>query len=218
MTATIYECAGCGRVTKKPDQDLETLQKAGHRSCCPERKMLALVPAAAVQPQPVDQDLQRLPCATDGYCVDIYPVRWKAYKPQGQKQMKRKGRWQRMNEYAGWDNCETPSEIWPDFPSAKASLSLQVAPEPAARAMLEALDAFMGGKELTREHQGLNKAVALAGSFAAAAYEAAPSGGADVHALTRSFLLALIDPACEELDYLRADPASGPRARAGGDA
>ncbi|AUQ62150.1 hypothetical protein [Phaeobacter inhibens] len=59
----------------------------------------------------------------------------------------------------------------------------------------------------------MQKAASLAGCFAAAAYEAAPSGGADVHALTRSFLLALIDPTDPALDYLRADPAAGAAAR-----
>jgi len=29
--------------------------------------------------------------------------------------MKRKGRWKAMNEYGGWDNCETPTQIWSGF-------------------------------------------------------------------------------------------------------
>lgn len=33
--------------------------------------------------------------------------RFLPYKPQGQKQMGKKGRWQRHNGY-GWDNCEEP--------------------------------------------------------------------------------------------------------------
>ena len=83
----------------------------------------------------------------------------------------------------------------------------------AATEALEAYDGFMSGAELTLEQIELQQAVARAGMFAAGAYNAAPTGGNDVHALIRSFLLALIDPACEELDYLRADPAAGPVAR-----
>ncbi len=83
----------------------------------------------------------------------------------------------------------------------------------AARIMLGALDGFMSGSHLTDAENEAQKAVSIAGSFAAAAYEAAPGGGADVHALTRSFLLALIDPTDPDLDYLRADPAAGATAR-----
>ncbi|KII16299.1 hypothetical protein [Phaeobacter sp. S60] len=84
----------------------------------------------------------------------------------------------------------------------------------AARVMLGALDGFMSGVDLTDAENEAQKAASLAGCFAAAAYEAAPGGGADVHALTRSFLLALIDPADPALDYLRADPEAGAVARA----
>lgn len=83
----------------------------------------------------------------------------------------------------------------------------------AARDMLAALDGFMSGAKLTEKQEELNKAATLAGCFAAAAYEAAPGGGADVHALTRTFLLALIDPADPALDYLRADPKAAAAAR-----
>lgn len=36
---TIYECAGCGRVTLDPDKDLALLRRAGAISCCPDRNM-----------------------------------------------------------------------------------------------------------------------------------------------------------------------------------
>lgn len=48
---TIFECTGCGRVTRNPDADLALLRKAGGISCCPERHM---VPLAATQARPVD--------------------------------------------------------------------------------------------------------------------------------------------------------------------
>ena len=63
----------------------------------------------------VDQDLQREPEIREGYVLDGRPVKWVPYKPQGAKQMKRKGRWKAMNEYGGWDNCETPAQIWSGF-------------------------------------------------------------------------------------------------------
>ena len=63
----------------------------------------------------VDQDLQREPEIREGYVLVGGPVKWVPYKPQGAKQMKRKGRWKAMNEYGGWDNCETPAQIWSGF-------------------------------------------------------------------------------------------------------
>lgn len=82
----------------------------------------------------------------------------------------------------------------------------------AARDMLEAFDGFMAGEELTKAKRELERKVCRAGCFAAEAYERAPSG-ADIAALTRTFLLALIDPMDPALDYLRADPAAGAAAR-----
>lgn len=37
--------------------------------------------------------------------------RWKAYKPQAVKQMKKPGRWQKMvwsGDFVKWENCEAP--------------------------------------------------------------------------------------------------------------
>lgn len=43
----IWECAGCGHVTRNPLGDIETLRDAGARACCPERKMRPLaIPAS----------------------------------------------------------------------------------------------------------------------------------------------------------------------------
>lgn len=84
----------------------------------------------------------------------------------------------------------------------------------AAQDMLNALDAFMGGEDLTEEQRELEKAATAAGTYAAAAYDAhTPKAGGEYHALTRAFLLALIDPTHADLDYLRADPAAGAAAR-----
>lgn len=85
--------------------------------------------------------------------------------------------------------------------------------EQTAHAMLDAVDGFMAGADQTEAQRELEKSASRAGVFAAAAYEAAPKGGTDIHALTRVFLLALIDPTDQALDYLRADPAAGAVAR-----
>lgn len=38
----IYECTGCGTVTRDPEMQLKLFQKAGAQSCCPERNMQIL--------------------------------------------------------------------------------------------------------------------------------------------------------------------------------
>lgn len=60
------------------------------------------------------QDYFHPPVITEGYAIDIYPVRWKPYKPGARTN--KKGRWQKMNEYGGWDNCERPVRIFANFP------------------------------------------------------------------------------------------------------
>ena len=75
--------------------------------------------------------------------------------------------------------------------------------------LLDAYRAFMDVKDMTASDKELCKTAMRAGSFGAAAYERGMTGGNDVHALTMAFLQALVDPAHESLDYLRADPASG---------
>ncbi len=43
------------------------------------------------------------------------PYRWKAYSPKSEQfRHGLKGRWQAMNEYAGWDNAPAPDEWAPD--------------------------------------------------------------------------------------------------------
>lgn len=52
-------------------------------------------------------------CLTNGYAFDCYPVRFLPYKPDGKRQMGKRGRWQTLNEYGGWDNCSDPEYILP---------------------------------------------------------------------------------------------------------
>ena len=69
--------------------------------------------------------------------------------------------------------------------------------------MLNAVDAFMGGEGITDEQKALNDRVQRAGVYAYKACELCPLDvGGEIHALTRTFLLALIDPLDPELDYL----------------
>lgn len=83
----------------------------------------------------------------------------------------------------------------------------------SAQEMLNAVDAFMGGQTLTAEQDELQRLVARAGAYAAAAYDAHAPAGGECHALTRAFLVALVDPLSPDLDYLRVDPAAGGAAR-----
>lgn len=68
------------------------------------REALAL--ASALQPRPISE------APMDGrefYAIGVYqvPYRFKLYKPSS-NEFKRgiKGRWQKMNEYGGWDNTD----------------------------------------------------------------------------------------------------------------
>ncbi len=84
----------------------------------------------------------------------------------------------------------------------------------AAAEMLDAIDKFMSGKPLTGEQSELQDRVFKAGIYAAAAYDAhMPKSGGEGYTLTRTFLMALIDPLNEDLDYLRRDPAACAPAR-----
>jgi hypothetical protein len=83
-----------------------------------------------------------------------------------------------------------------------------------AQEMLLAIDTFMDGKPLTDEQRELHSVVARAGCYASAAYDAhVPKSGGEHHAMTRAFLVALIDPLSPDLDYLRRDPSAGMAAR-----
>jgi hypothetical protein len=53
---------------------------------------------------------------TDGrHIIGPTTFRYLKYKPDGQRQMKRDGRWQRASEY-GWENCHSPPEWWQHVP------------------------------------------------------------------------------------------------------
>lgn len=102
----------------------------------------------------VNQNLKVKPEVMEGYCIEIYPVKFKPYKPDGQRQMKKLGRWQRMNEYAGWTNCaETPTEVWTDFPDLRALLSER----DALAARVERLEEVSAWHEKQRQ-DALNRA------------------------------------------------------------
>ena len=51
--------------------------------------------------------------------VEQFAVRWEPYKPDGQRQMKAKGRWQRQvwrGDFFRWENCDRPDALFPaDF-------------------------------------------------------------------------------------------------------
>lgn len=59
-----------------------------------------------------DRQTDHTPAKTEGYAFSFSPVKWKPYKPNSEQFRKgRKGRWQEMNEYGGWHNCDAPSVI-----------------------------------------------------------------------------------------------------------
>lgn len=60
------------------------------------------------------------PAPRDGtifYVLHRFPMRWTAYKPSSEQARRGvKGRWQRMNEYGGWENTDIePTEWEPDL-------------------------------------------------------------------------------------------------------
>lgn len=84
--------------------------------------------------------------------------------------------------------------------------------------LLDCCEKFMSGERIAPEDQELHRAIFMAGAYGAQAFEVAAVHGmtrdSAPYALLRSFLLALIDPLHPDLDYLRADPASGAVERA----
>ncbi len=58
-------------------------------------------------------------CPTEGYIFSCQPVRFLPYKPDGRRQRGKRGRWQVLNEYGGWENCADPPYIMPDFVDAR---------------------------------------------------------------------------------------------------
>lgn len=62
---------------------------------------------------------------TDGKPIKVRVVttyKWTPYKPDGQRQMKTKGRWQTLrSEYGGWINADLPEEgQWMPYPGRSA--------------------------------------------------------------------------------------------------
>lgn len=82
----------------------------------------------------------------------------------------------------------------------------------AAAELLKSHDDFLSAAKMDRDSVERSEAVSRAICFAAAAYDRG-HGHQAMHAMGRSFLLALVDPAHPDLDYLRADPKSGEIAR-----
>lgn len=82
----------------------------------------------------------------------------------------------------------------------------------AAAELLKSHDDFLSAAPMDSESLERSKAVSRAISFATEAYERG-NGHQAMHAMGRAFLLALVDPAHPDLDYLRADPKSGEIAR-----
>lgn len=82
----------------------------------------------------------------------------------------------------------------------------------AAAELLKSHDDFLSAAPMDDESLERSKAVSRAISFAAEAYDEG-HGHQAMHAMGRAFLLALVDPAHPDLDYLRADPKSGEIAR-----
>lgn len=71
----------------------------------------------------------------------------------------------------------------------------------AAQMMLELHDGFLDGRDVDMADA---KTLGLASAFAAQAYAICPMRDAAPSAMTRAFLLAVIDPMHPDLDYLRA--------------
>ena len=80
--------------------------------------------------------------------------------------------------------------------------------------LLEVYDKFMSAEPITDAEKEITERTALAAIFGAEAYEKGIDANQGTHAMLRSVLLALIDPLHPDLDYLRADPASGALERA----
>lgn len=62
---------------------------------------------------------------TPFYARHQSPYRYQPYKPGApQLRVGKKGRWQSMNDYGGWENCEEPFGDWkhhPDYPTLGGS-------------------------------------------------------------------------------------------------
>lgn len=71
------------------------------------------LPAAPQGWQPPDvESIEKSGKRWHGEDVRVVSVRWEPYKPDGQRQMKAKGRWQEQvgsGDYWRWQNCDRPA-------------------------------------------------------------------------------------------------------------
>lgn len=70
----------------------------------------------------------------------VVSVRWEPYKPDGQRQMKAKGRWQEQvgsGDYWRWQNCDRPQNLTP------ATAPPDPLSDPRVRALVEAAKPFV---------------------------------------------------------------------------
>ncbi len=76
-------------------------------------------------------------------------------------------------------------------------------------------DRIISGDPISEEDRAVGDALLMAAAFGSMAFakHVGCDGGATL-AMLRAFLTALIDPMSPDLDYIRADPAAGPAARA----
>ena len=83
----------------------------------PRRQSDVVAGAAPVTVQEAAQDIEAIEnSGRRWHCEDhrVVSVRWEPYKPDGQRQMKAKGRWQEQvgaGDYWRWQNCERPVNL-----------------------------------------------------------------------------------------------------------
>ncbi|MBV7408711.1 DUF1192 domain-containing protein [Maritimibacter sp. DP1N21-5] len=101
------------------------------------------------------------PEVKEGYATEFYPVRWLAYKPKSD-QFRRgiKGRWQRMNEYGGWENLPRGEPIGPIHPNpfdADEAADRITALEAEVARLREAMNAKVQVKPLVWEDERISR-------------------------------------------------------------
>ncbi|MCT4611317.1 MAG: hypothetical protein N4A70_19175 [Pelagimonas sp.] len=106
------------------------------------------------------------------------------------------------SQVIGWAH-DAVEDDWPEYIRADA-----ITPQIAAKTLLAAEESFLSGGPATEQFLSMS----IAACFAAQAYEKG-FGDQAISSMARTFLIALIDPMDERLDYLRADPVSGEAVR-----